>query len=589
MTFGWEPTTRAAPRLLPPVGDTGIVWCVKLCFVIFISLTVAMVPAIVQTSPQAAGPESLFGLDNVIDVHFHMELEEWEKMQPPQGTKMDILTLMLAFEEMVNDSNEGKHFRHENARRPGLGGYLGIDHQYGTADVTIDGETISGVGLRYKGNGTFFEGHSQNRFSYKIDFKEFNQELEFRGLTKINLNNNVTDPSLLREALSYELFREAGIPCSRIGFARVRGTVSGKFDQKMLGLYSVVEQVDKRFLKDRYGSDEGLLLKPSTFGVFRYFGDDWSEYETAYVPKTDAETEQKIRVIEFAKLLNEADDEAFDEQVDDYLDVDQFLRFLAVNVLLCNLDSFLGSTQNYYIYLEPESNKFQILPWDMDHSFGAFPLAGTPGSRRDLSIDHPGGKKKNKLIARVLNIPRHKEAYHDYLDAYLETIFEEEKVHQQISAVADFLRPLVSANGPEALEQFEKVVADKPSGGEPHAMKFFVSKRRESVRRQLDGLSHGQILISDEAVEFPVRKMIGFALAFVCVAALNVIGLMWSTVAGFRGSIGWGFLNFIFYPIAPVVYGFGVRKELGRRSAIWAVFCTSCFLAWIVAAVVSFS
>ncbi|MFP6616399.1 MAG: CotH kinase family protein, partial [Candidatus Hydrogenedentota bacterium] len=402
-------------------------------------------------------------------------------------------------------------------------------------------------------------------------------------------NNNVNDPSLLREALSYELFSEAGIPCSRIGFARVRGTVPGKFDQKMLGLYSVVEQVDKRFLKDRYGSDKGLLLKPSTFGVFRYFGDDWAEYETAYVPKTDAETEQKIRVIEFAKLLHEADDEVFDEQVDDYLDVDQFLRFLAVNVLLCNLDSFLGSTQNYYIYLEPESKKVQILPWDMDHSFGAFPLAGTPESRRELSIDHPDGKKKNRLIARVLNIPRHKEAYHEYLATYLETIFEETKVHQQIATAADFLRPLVSANGAEAPAKFEKIVADKPSDGEPHAMKLFVSKRHDSVRRQLDGQSEGEILISDEAVEFPVRRMIGFAVAFVCVVALNAIGLIWSTVAGFRAGLAWGFLNFIFYPIAPVVYGFAVRKEMGRRSAIWAVFCTTCVVAWIVAAVVSFT
>ena len=60
-------------------------------------------------------------------------------------------------------------------------------------------------------------------------------------------------------------------------------------------------------------------------------------------------------------------------------------------------------------------------------------------------------------------------------------------------------------------------------------------------------------------------------------------------MAGFRGSLVWGFLNFMFYPIAPVVYGFAVRKELGRRSAIWAVFCTTGVLAWIVAAVVSFS
>ena len=586
--------SRVICRWLDRPSHTAVATCqiltsfVSLSLPIFLCVIVAAVSAFGQAPEETAGPKSLFGLKNVIDVHLSMVPEEWEKMQPPKGARMDFLSIMLAFEDVVNDANEGGHFRNENSRRPGLAGYMGIDHQYGRADVTIDGETIRGVGLRYKGNGTFIEGQAIKRLSFKIDFNKYDEELEFRGLTKINLNNCVTDPSMLREALSYELFREAGIPCSRVGFARVNATVPGKFERKLLGLCSVVEQVDKRFLKDRYGSSEGLLLKPSTFGVFRYFDEDWAEYERAYVPKTEPKVEQQERVIEFAKLLHQADNETFDQQVDDHLDVDQFLRFLAVNVLLSNLDSFLGATQNHYIYLEPNSNKFQILPWDMDHSFGAFPLAGTPKSRRDLSIDHPGDRK-NTLIERVLDVPRHKKTYHDYLDTYLDTIFAEEKVHQQITGAADFLRPLISANGADAPARFEKVVADAPSGGEPHAMKYFVGKRRESVRRQLDGLSSGQIVFSAEMVKFPVRKIIGFTIALMCMAVLNFYGWLWGIVAGFRGSVRWGFLNLLFYPIAPAVYGFGIRTELGRRSAIWAVFCTTCVVAWIVAAFATFS
>jgi spore coat protein CotH len=85
--------------------------------------------------------------------------------------------------------------------------------------VEIDGETVRGVGLRYEGNGTFIEGQRSRRYSFKIDFNEYDDDLEFRGLTKINLQNNVTDPSLMREALSYELFREAKIPASRPAYA----------------------------------------------------------------------------------------------------------------------------------------------------------------------------------------------------------------------------------------------------------------------------------------------------------------------------------------------------------------------------------
>src|SRR5262249_13668685 len=156
----------------------------------------------------------------------------------------------------------------DKSTRPGLAGYLGVDHQFGKADVTIDGETIRGVGLRFKGNGTFLEGQSKQKPPFKIDFSELNKGVRFRGLAKINLHNCATDPSMLREALSYELFREASVVCSRVGFAKVSITVPGTFAHKPLGLYTLVEQVDQRFLKDRYGSADGLLLKPSTFGIF---------------------------------------------------------------------------------------------------------------------------------------------------------------------------------------------------------------------------------------------------------------------------------------------------------------------------------
>ena len=88
------------------------------------------------------------------------------------------------------------------------------------------------------------------RWSFKIDFNEYDDDLKFRGLTKVNLNNNSTDPSLMREPLSYELFREAGIHCSRVGYAKVSLTIPGKIDRRPHGLYTVIEQVDKRFLKE---------------------------------------------------------------------------------------------------------------------------------------------------------------------------------------------------------------------------------------------------------------------------------------------------------------------------------------------------
>ena len=547
--------------------------------------------ALGQGEKPSAGPESLFGLDNVIDVHIRIEPEEWAKLQPPKGTKMGFEGFDLAIQGLMVDALTGGHFRSQKSTRPGLAGYLGVDHQYGKAEVTIDGETVKGIGLRYKGNGTFLayvEGDVTRRLSFKIDFNEYDDELEFRGLTKVNLNNN---GSLMREPLSYELFREAGIHCSRVGYAKVSLTIPGKIDRRPHGLYTVIEQVDKRFLKDRYGSAKGLLMKPSTFGAFRYFGEEWDKYEIGFVPKTEATEEQKQRVIEFARLIHKSEDDAFEEKVKDYLDVDQFLRFLAVNVLLTNLDSFLTGHQNHYIYLEPESNKFQFFPWDMDSSFGVPQLwSGTPETCRDMSIDHPAGKG-HTLIKRVLNIPRHKQTYHDYLDTYLNTIFAEEKMRQQIERAGAFVRPLVKMiNGRKTTDGFDAVLAERPNDLEQQPLKYFVTKRRASVRRQLDGESEGHILFDKppdwrEIIGWFWWKIIGWGIAILSVLLLNFSGWLWGVVVGFRGSVLWGFLNMFFYPLTPVIYGFGVRKELGRRSAIWSIFCAACFVALIVTAI----
>ena len=198
----------------------------------FIPPIFALTMSFGQGAEPSAGPESLFGLDNVIDVHIRIESEEWAKLQPPADVRLDGEAVGEAFGDLIADATAGGHFRSEKSTRPGLAGYLGVDHQYGRADVEIDGETVRGVGLRYKGNGTFIEGHESRRYSFKIDFNEYVKGQEFRGITKINLNNNITDPSLMREALSYELFREAKIPASRVGYAKVYLTIPGETKRK---------------------------------------------------------------------------------------------------------------------------------------------------------------------------------------------------------------------------------------------------------------------------------------------------------------------------------------------------------------------
>ena len=58
--------------------------------VIFLAVVLSLGQVLGQEAKPSGGPELLFGLDNVIDVHIRIEPEEWAKLQPPKGTKMDI-------------------------------------------------------------------------------------------------------------------------------------------------------------------------------------------------------------------------------------------------------------------------------------------------------------------------------------------------------------------------------------------------------------------------------------------------------------------------------------------------------------------
>ena len=75
------------------------------------------------------------------------------------------------------------------------------------------------------------------------------------------------------------------MPASRTALAEVRLTVPGKYDKELLGVYTVVEEVDKPFLRDHFGTDKGLLMKPEGLREFEDQGDDWGRYKRPVRPE----------------------------------------------------------------------------------------------------------------------------------------------------------------------------------------------------------------------------------------------------------------------------------------------------------------
>jgi len=163
--------------------------------------------------------------------------------------------------------------------------------------------TLDSVGVRYKGNGTFLESRSTLKRSLKVDLGKYVNNSRLGGARILNLHNCVTDASWMNEVLSYQLYRDAGIPAPRTAYARVYLTVPGKYDHKYLGLYSLVENVDKYFAERTFGTKRGTIFKPVTPALFAYLGPDWSSYKQTYDAKTPLFDEQIQTVIGLCRLV----------------------------------------------------------------------------------------------------------------------------------------------------------------------------------------------------------------------------------------------------------------------------------------------
>ena len=410
----------------------------------------------------------------------------------------------------------------DEGRRNGLASAMGIEFKYVHADLEFEGAEFKDVAVRYKGNGTFLTATGMDKKSMKIELNDYTKGQKLAGVTTLNLHNNVTDASWMNEVMSHRLYRDAGIPASRSAYARVFLTVPGKFDDKYIGLYSIIENVDKHFVQENIAAKKGALLKPVTPNLFAYLGNDWAKYKQTYDPKVELSTKQQKRIIAFCKLLDSADNDVFASQVADYIDLDEFARYMAVTVWLSTLDSILTIGQNYYVYLD-QNGKMQFIPWDLDHSFGQFPLVGSQEQRNQLSIHHPW-RGDNRFLERMFRVEAFKKLYLQHMETFSQGIFKPDRFIKQVDQIAAAIRPAVAEESNSRLARFDAAVAGKPVEQGPmgpaaapatqpttqpappnaapprgpwgalNPIKLFAPLRTKSVIEQLSGKSQGLML-----------------------------------------------------------------------------------------------
>jgi len=365
---------------------------------------------------------------------------------------------------------------------------FGVLLPWSRADLVVDGESFRDVGIRVKGNYTLMASRRSLEKSLKIDLDRNVEGQRIDGLASLTLNGGVSDPSGAREALAYAVFRAAGVPASRTALAEVRLTVPGRWTDEFVGVATVVEPVNKRFLVRHFGDSTGMLLKPEGLpGGPAHLGREWPPYADRYRPDKAPSARQKRRLIEFTELVSTADDEAFAAGIGSHLDVDAFLRFIAVNALLANLDSYLGYGHNYYLYLDPATERFVFIPWDLDLALATWPAAGPPERLVHLSLDHPHAGR-NALLDRILAIPDHQARYREIVAELAGGCFTPERLLALLEPIEAALKE------PLALEAFAVVQRGEGANGrfgQSMPPRRFIEERTQSVTAQLEGREEG--------------------------------------------------------------------------------------------------
>jgi hypothetical protein len=202
-----------------------------------------------------------------------------------------------------------------------------------------------------------------------------------------------------------KFFREMDLPAPRVVHARL--TVNNQF----LGLYTIVEPIDKKFLKRSLGENDGYLYEFKGTGShydFGYLGEELEPYAALFEPKTreTASMFDLYRPIkEMTLAIGESPSHRFVEATGEFLDLKKFLTYVAVEAFLAERDGILGEwgMNNFYLYRFEKSTRFQLLPWDRDTAL------------YDLDLSIYNRVERNVLMKRLMEYPEMRTVYEDAL------------------------------------------------------------------------------------------------------------------------------------------------------------------------------
>jgi photosystem II stability/assembly factor-like uncharacterized protein len=332
-----------------------------------------------------------------------------------------------------------------------------------------------------------FKGHSSRYFPKKPFYIKFKKGSEFEGWLRMGFNAMYTDKALMREKLVWDLWREMKMIGPETYYANLY------INDKNYGLYLFVERIDETFKRnpERFGfGPGGSMYEPSDI---YYCGNlsipaDTGDYYRCYDKKFPADSNYSD-LIQLIREINETPVENFHEFIER-----RFFSESVINWFILNTLTHMGDTynKNYYLYHDSATDKWLIIPWDYDLSFGRDGTQALPypmGLLNDKfkywymlpyhGVDSP---LKTKFFQNSILVNRFKQR----LDSMLTYVFTEGKMNRMIDNYYWSIRNYVYADEFKWGTNFE-------FEEQVEALRYYVTARRHFLYKWLSNYWPGEI------------------------------------------------------------------------------------------------
>jgi CotH protein len=287
-----------------------------------------------------------------------------------------------------------------------------LEDTYYPTDFRWRDQVLRNAGIRSRGAGS----RSGIKPGLRVDFDRYTTDQKFLGLKSFVLRNNTQDASNMHERLSMLLFRRMGLLASREAHTKLF------INNQYAGLYTIVESIDKAFLKRTLNEEDGYLFEyDNGNNATPYYFEDRGTMPDTYVPvpfkpETHEDDPRPEFIVDLVQTINDAS-AAFRTTIADYLDLAKFIRYVAVEKFLADEDGFLseyGGMANFYFYRFENKKLFTFIAWDKSEAF-----KGGISYRILHNITDVPSAHSNRLLEHALSS---RDLYDLYLDSLMECV-----------------------------------------------------------------------------------------------------------------------------------------------------------------------